>query len=186
MRSRRPRSATNSKTLIDEGLRAFNVERIHAGDVTSGDSLVAVVSSLVAAARTLPMMAPRRLVIVLQADALLVPKRESEAATRALEELEALFKEPGRRRPPSCWSPRRSTSAAGCTSCCSSRPRWWSAARSRTRQTPSAGSRIGWRRRAPRSIRPARGCSPSAAARYQAAAERRRASAALRAGAEDH
>jgi len=82
------------ETLIDEGLRAFNVERIHAGDVTSGDRLVAVVSSLVAAAHTLPMMSPRRLVVVLQADGLLVPKRESEAANRALEALEALFKEP--------------------------------------------------------------------------------------------
>lgn len=82
------------EALIDEGLRAFNVERIHAGDVTSGDRLVAVVSSLVAAAHTLPMMSPRRLVVVLQADGLLVPKRESEAATRALEALEALFKEP--------------------------------------------------------------------------------------------
>jgi DNA polymerase-3 subunit delta len=56
--------------------------------------LVAVVSSLVAAAHTLPMMSPRRLVVVLQADGLLVPKRESEAANRALEALEALFKEP--------------------------------------------------------------------------------------------
>ena len=37
------------------------------------------------------MMAPRRVVIVLQAEALLVPKRESEAATRALDELEALL-----------------------------------------------------------------------------------------------
>jgi DNA polymerase III delta subunit len=40
------------------------------------------------------MMAPRRVVIVLQADALLVPKRESEAASRALDELEALLKQP--------------------------------------------------------------------------------------------
>jgi DNA polymerase III delta subunit len=79
---------------VDEGLRAFNVERIHAGDVTSGDRLVAVVSSLVAAARTLPMMSPRRVVLVLQADQLLTPKRESEAATRALDALEMLFKEP--------------------------------------------------------------------------------------------
>jgi DNA polymerase III subunit delta len=82
------------EALVDEGLRAFNVERIHAGDVTSGDRLVAVVSALVAAAHTLPMMSPRRLVIVLQADGLLMPKRESEAATRALDALEALFKEP--------------------------------------------------------------------------------------------
>jgi DNA polymerase III subunit delta len=80
--------------LIDEDLRAFNVERIHAGDVTSGERLVAVVSELVAAAHTLPMMSPRRLLIVLQADQLLMPKRESDAANRALDALEMLFKEP--------------------------------------------------------------------------------------------
>ena len=80
--------------LVEEGLRAFNVDRVHAGDVTSGDKLATAISFLVAAARTLPMMAPRRVVIVLQADALLVPKRESEAATRALDVLEALVKKP--------------------------------------------------------------------------------------------
>jgi len=37
---------------------------------------------------------PRRIVAVLQADTLLAPKRESEAASRALEQLETLFKEP--------------------------------------------------------------------------------------------
>ncbi len=80
--------------LVEEGLRAFNVDRVHAGDVTSGDKLATAISFLVAAARTLPMMAPRRVVIVLQADALLVPKRESDAATRALDDLEALVKKP--------------------------------------------------------------------------------------------
>jgi DNA polymerase III subunit delta len=80
--------------LVDEGLRAFNVERIHAGEVTSGDKLVEAVASLVAAARTLPMMAPRRVLIVLQAESLLMPRRESDAASRALDALEALFKDP--------------------------------------------------------------------------------------------
>ena len=83
--------------LVDEGLRAFNVDRMYAGDLTSGDKLANVVASLVAAARTLPMMSPHRLVFVLQADKLLVPKRESEAATRALDQLEALLKEPEKR-----------------------------------------------------------------------------------------
>jgi len=81
------------EALVDEGLRAFNVERLHAGDVTSGDRLVTVVSSLIAAAHTLPMMSPRRVVIVHQAEGLLIPKRESDAATRALDALEMLFKE---------------------------------------------------------------------------------------------
>jgi DNA polymerase III delta subunit len=80
--------------LVDEGLRAFNVERIHAGDLTTGDRLADGVASLVASVRTLPMMVPRRVVTVLQAETLLAPRRESDAATRALEQLETLFKQP--------------------------------------------------------------------------------------------
>jgi DNA polymerase-3 subunit delta len=82
------------ETLVDEGIRAFNVERIHAGDVSTGDKLAAVADAVVAAARTLPMMAPRRVVIVNHADGLLVPKRESAAAVRALEQLTELFSRP--------------------------------------------------------------------------------------------
>jgi DNA polymerase III subunit delta len=80
--------------LVDEGLHAFNVERVHAGDLTTGDRLADGVASLIAAARTLPMMAPRRVVTVLQAETLLMPKRESEAATRALDQFEAFIKQP--------------------------------------------------------------------------------------------
>ena len=80
--------------LVEEGLQAFNVERIHAGDMTTGDKLADGVSSLVDAVRTLPMMSPRRVVIVFQAEALLAPKRESEASTRAMDRLEAFFKAP--------------------------------------------------------------------------------------------
>ncbi len=82
--------------LVDEGLRAFNVERIHAGDLTTGDKLADGVASLVAAVRTLPMMVPRRVVTVHQAETLIAPKRESDAATRALEQFEALIKNPER------------------------------------------------------------------------------------------
>jgi DNA polymerase III delta subunit len=80
--------------LVEEGLRAFNVERIHAGDLTTGDRLADGVASIVTAVRTLPMMVPRRVVIVVQAETLLMPKRESEAASRALEQLEALCRQP--------------------------------------------------------------------------------------------
>src|SRR3954447_8760224 len=80
--------------LVEDGLRAFNVERIHSGEITNGDKLLAAVASLVTAVRTLPMMAPRRVVIVLQAQGMLAPKRESDAAARALEELEALITNP--------------------------------------------------------------------------------------------
>jgi DNA polymerase-3 subunit delta len=80
--------------LVDEGLQAFNVERIHAGDMTTGDRLADGVAALIDAVRTLPMMAPRRVVIVFQADVMLVPRRESETAMRALDRLEAALMEP--------------------------------------------------------------------------------------------
>ena len=80
--------------LVDEGLRAFNVERVHAGDWTTGDALLKGVESIVEAVRTLPMMVPRRIVCVFQAEALLVPKRESQAGVRAGELLDALLGAP--------------------------------------------------------------------------------------------
>ncbi len=80
--------------LVEDGLRAFNVETIHPGDVAAGDRLAAVVDSLLDAVMTLPMMAPRRVVVVFQAKDLLVPKRESTAGTKALERLEALLEKP--------------------------------------------------------------------------------------------
>jgi DNA polymerase-3 subunit delta len=80
--------------LVEEGLRAFNVERFHAADWTTGDRLMSGVASIAAAVRTLPMMSPRRVVIVMQAEMLLTPRRESEAATRALEELESILNTP--------------------------------------------------------------------------------------------
>ena len=86
--------ASEFVALVDEGLQAFNVERIHAGDMTTGDRLADGVAALIDAVRTLPMMAPRRIVIVFQADAMLTPKRESETAARALDRLEAALMEP--------------------------------------------------------------------------------------------
>ena len=67
----------------ESGFQLYN-----AVGIARGDKMAAAVSALITAARTLPMMAPRRVVIVLQAHGLLVPKRESETASRALEELE--------------------------------------------------------------------------------------------------
>ena len=49
---------------------------------------------VVDAARTLPMMVPRRVVLVLHAERLLDPKKESEAASKDLEALEAYVKAP--------------------------------------------------------------------------------------------
>jgi DNA polymerase-3 subunit delta len=80
--------------LVEADLRGFNVETVHAGGMTTGDQIAEGVASIVAAARTLPMMAPRRVVIVAQAEALLAPKRDSDAASRALEQLAALIEKP--------------------------------------------------------------------------------------------
>src|SRR3954464_2939198 len=64
--------------LVEEGLRAFNVETIHAGQMTTGDQIAGGIAAIVDGARTLPMMAPRRVVVVAQAEALLAPKRDSD------------------------------------------------------------------------------------------------------------
>ena len=72
--------------MVDEGLRAFNVDRLYGGDTKADD--------LLDAANTLPMMAPRRIVILLEAEKLLIPKRESEAGQEALARLEEFLKAP--------------------------------------------------------------------------------------------
>ena len=86
--------AAEFSTLVEEGLRAFNVERIHAGEYTTGDKLADGVAGIADAVRTLPMMAPRRVVVVMQAEMVMAPRRESEAAARAIERLEDLVKNP--------------------------------------------------------------------------------------------
>ena len=71
---------------VDEGLRAFNVDRLYGGDIRVDD--------LLDAAQTLPMMVPRRVVIVLEAEKLLAPKREGKAADEDQQRLEAFIQEP--------------------------------------------------------------------------------------------
>jgi DNA polymerase-3 subunit delta len=86
--------AADIEAVVEEGLRAFNVEHIHAAEMTTGDRIGEGIAAVLDAARTLPMMAPRRIVTVFQAENLLAPKRESEAAARALEELTAFLAKP--------------------------------------------------------------------------------------------
>ncbi len=71
--------------LVDEGLEAFNVERLRGGEIKAG--------ALIDAASQLPMMAARRVVIVAEAEKLLIPKRESKAADADGERLEAFVEE---------------------------------------------------------------------------------------------
>jgi len=66
------------------------------------------------------MMAPAASVIVMQAETAPRAERESEAAARALEELETLLERPEPQATLVSW-PRRSTSASACGSCCRTR-----------------------------------------------------------------
>ena len=78
--------AADFADMVDEGLRAFNVDRLYGGDTRVDD--------LVDATATLPMMAPRRVVLILEAEKLLIPKRESKAADEEQARLEVFLKKP--------------------------------------------------------------------------------------------
>lgn len=71
---------------VEEGLRAFNVERI--------DGAEATLRQVVEAAATLPMMAARRIVIVRRAERCLAPKRESRATAADLAAFEEYLANP--------------------------------------------------------------------------------------------
>src|SRR5215471_10042341 len=68
------RLAADFTALVEDELRAFNVERIYAGE--KGNTA----SAIVEAARVLPMMSDRRVVIVLRGEKLLKPKRRGRSA----------------------------------------------------------------------------------------------------------
>ena len=78
--------ASEFAEMVEEDLRPFNVERIYGGE--------AKVDQLIDAASTLPMMALRRVVVVAEAEKLLIPKRESKAADADQERLEAFIESP--------------------------------------------------------------------------------------------
>lgn len=78
--------AAEFSDMVDEGLRAFNVERMYGGEMKVND--------LVDSANTLPMMVPRRVVIVLEAEKLFIPKRESKASEEELQRLEEFLESP--------------------------------------------------------------------------------------------
>lgn len=95
--------------VVDEGLQAFNVQSFYANEAGNAGARDALIGALLSNARTLPMMAPRRVIMVHEADRLLAPKRAKDdedgdpepakkgkrapAATPA-EELEAYIEKP--------------------------------------------------------------------------------------------
>jgi DNA polymerase-3 subunit delta len=72
--------------MVEEDLRAFNVERMYGAETK--------VDALIDAASTLPMMAPRRVIVIAEAEKLLIPKRESKASDAEQERLEKFIKDP--------------------------------------------------------------------------------------------
>jgi DNA polymerase III subunit delta len=64
--------------VVEEGLHAFNVQSFYANEATSAAGRDQLIGTLLSAVRTLPMMAPRRVVIVHEAERLLAPKRAKD------------------------------------------------------------------------------------------------------------
>lgn len=74
------RLAADIAGVVEDELRAFNMERMYAGE--KGASAGAIVE----AARQLPMMGDRRVVVVLRAERLLKPRRRGKAADDGADE----------------------------------------------------------------------------------------------------
>ncbi|MGE3275656.1 MAG: DNA polymerase III subunit delta [Vicinamibacterales bacterium] len=94
-------------SLVDEGLQAFNVESFYANEATAAASRDQMLGAILATARTLPMMAPRRVIVVHEAERLLAPRKAKDEDAPALhpagkrkraltpaEELEAYIEDP--------------------------------------------------------------------------------------------
>lgn len=78
--------AAEFQDAIEVDLRPFNVQRVYGDDTTIG--------AVLDAARTLPMLSPRRMVVVLRVEHLLVPKRESETTKRELDDFRKFVENP--------------------------------------------------------------------------------------------
>ena len=65
--------AADVMSLVEDELRAFNVDRLYAGEKGTTPA------SIVEAARLLPMMGDRRVVVVMRAERVLKPKRRGKA-----------------------------------------------------------------------------------------------------------
>ncbi len=96
-------------SVVDEGLEAFNVQSFYANEATTAAARDQLIGDFLSAARTLPMMAPRRVLLVYEAERLLSPRKskddppepltasDSKKRKRALspvEELEEYFATP--------------------------------------------------------------------------------------------
>ena len=99
--------ANEFANVVDEGLQAFNVQSFYANEATNTPARDQLIGSLLSNARTLPMMAARRVIVVHEADRLLAPRRakdedqqeldlprKGKRGTTPAEELEAYVENP--------------------------------------------------------------------------------------------
>ena len=99
--------ANEFANVVDEGLQAFNVQSFYANEATNAPGRDQLIGSLLSNARTLPMMAARRVIVVHEADRLLAPRRakdddqqeldlpkKGKRGTTPAEELEAYVENP--------------------------------------------------------------------------------------------
>jgi DNA polymerase III delta subunit len=70
--------ASQFANLVDEGLHAFNVQAFYANEATNATARDEMVLDILSAARTLPMMAPRRVLVVHESEKLLSPKKSKD------------------------------------------------------------------------------------------------------------
>ena len=80
--------ANEFEQVVDESLRPFNIERFDGADSSLSVGMV------LNATQILPMMSPRRVVVVVRAETLLEPKRQTEAANRDIESLLDYIEDP--------------------------------------------------------------------------------------------
>jgi DNA polymerase III subunit delta len=71
------RLAAELSSVVEDELRAFNLERMYAGEK------IASPAAIVESARTLPMMGDRRVIVVLRAEKILKPKRRAKGGDEA-------------------------------------------------------------------------------------------------------
>jgi DNA polymerase III delta subunit len=70
--------ASEFASVVDEGLHAFNVQSFHASEATTTSARDELIGEILSSARTLPMMAPRRVLTVHAAERLLAPRKAKD------------------------------------------------------------------------------------------------------------
>ena len=85
--------------LVDEGLQAFNVQHFYANEATTASARDVLIGDVLSSARTLPMMSPRRVIAVHEAERLLSPRKAKDEDQEVLPALASSIKRKKSRTP---------------------------------------------------------------------------------------